>query len=94
MLDQRQRKLSNVNPLTAELFNWNFYPLEVVSRWRDPQLQVSEIIEIWQNGGQLFSNRADWCHIVALTCLKGGTECGNNKVKKTKYSVPVVKGLN
>ena len=28
--------------LTAKLFNWNFYPLEVVSRWRGPQLQVSE----------------------------------------------------
>ena len=31
-----------INPLTAELFNLNFHPLEVVSRWRDPQLQVSE----------------------------------------------------
>ena len=30
------------NPLTAKLFNWNFLPLEVVSRWRDPQLQVNE----------------------------------------------------
>ena len=30
------------NPLTAKLFNLNFHPLEVVSRWRDPQLQVSE----------------------------------------------------
>ena len=30
------------NPLTAKLFNLNFQPLEVVSRWRDPQLQVSE----------------------------------------------------
>ena len=30
------------NPLAAKLFNLNFYPLEVVSRWRDPQLQVSE----------------------------------------------------
>ena len=29
------------NPLTAKLFNPNFYPLEVVARWRDPQLQVS-----------------------------------------------------
>ena len=33
---------SHPNPLTAELFNLNFHPLEVVSRWRDPQLQVSE----------------------------------------------------
>ena len=32
----------NINPLTAKLFNWDFHPLEVVSRWRDPQLQVSE----------------------------------------------------
>ena len=32
----------SVNPLTAKLFNWNFHPLEIVSRWRDPQLQVSE----------------------------------------------------
>ena len=30
-----------------------------------------KIIQIWQNGGRLFSNRADWCHIMALTCLKG-----------------------
>ena len=31
-----------LNPLTAKLFNLNFHSLEVVSRWRDPQLQVSE----------------------------------------------------
>ena len=31
-----------INPLTAKLFNLNFHPLEVVSRWRDPQLQVGE----------------------------------------------------
>ena len=30
------------NPLTAKLFNMNFHPLQIVSRWRDPQLQVSE----------------------------------------------------
>ena len=30
------------NPLAAKVFNLNFYPLEVVFRWRDPQLQVSE----------------------------------------------------
>ena len=33
---------SSFNPLTAKLFNLNFHPLEIVSRWRDPQLQVSE----------------------------------------------------
>ena len=32
----------HLNPITAKLFNLNFHPLEVVSRWRDPQLQVSE----------------------------------------------------
>ena len=34
--------IAEFNPLTDKLFNWNFYPLQVVSRWRDPQLQVSE----------------------------------------------------
>ena len=29
-------------PITTKLFYLNFHPLEVVSRWRDPQLQVSE----------------------------------------------------
>ena len=35
-----------------------------------------KIIQIWQNGGQLFSNIADLCHMLSLTCLnmlKGGT---------------------
>ena len=31
-----------VNPLTAKIFNLNFHSLEVVSRCRDPQLQVSK----------------------------------------------------
>ena len=57
------------NPLTAKLFNLNFYPLEVVSRWRDPQLQVSENYSDLTNGGRLFSNIAGWCHILSLTCL-------------------------
>ena len=30
---------------------------------------------------------------MALTCLKGVTECGNNSVKKTIYATPAVKGL-
>ena len=32
-----------------------------------------KIIQIWQNLGQLFSIIADWCHILSLICLKGGT---------------------
>ena len=63
----------HLNPLTAKLFNLNFHPPEVVSRWRDPQLQVSENYSDLTSGGQLFSNIADWCHILSLTCLKGGT---------------------
>ena len=31
-----------LNFLTAKVFSWNFQPLDVVSRWRDPQLQVAE----------------------------------------------------
>ena len=31
-----------INPSTAKLFYFDFYPLEVVSRWRDPQFQLSE----------------------------------------------------
>ena len=30
------------NPLPAKLNNLNYQPLEVVSRYRDPQLQVAE----------------------------------------------------
>ena len=38
----KTKVIKSVNPLTAKLFNWNFHLLEVVSRWRDAQLQVSE----------------------------------------------------
>ena len=31
-----------INPFIAKLFNCNFHPLGVVSRWRDQQLKVSE----------------------------------------------------
>ena len=31
-----------INPYPAKLNNLNFQPLEVVSRYRDPQLQVAE----------------------------------------------------
>ena len=30
------------NPFPAKFNNLNFYPLEVVSRYRDPPLQVAE----------------------------------------------------
>ena len=38
-----------INPSTAKLLNLNFYTFEVVSRWRDPQLQVSENYSKWRS---------------------------------------------
>ena len=32
----------NINPLNTELFNLNFQPLEVASRYRDPQPEVTK----------------------------------------------------
>ena len=58
------------NPLAAKLFNLNFHPLEVVSRWRDPQLQVSENYSDLTKGGHKISNLADQCHFLSLTGLK------------------------
>ena len=54
-----------INPLTAKLLNWNFPPLEVVARSRDPQLQV----------GENYSDLTKWrsailltdCHVLSLT---------------------------
>ena len=40
--DTPRPKAPPFNPLTAELINLNLYPLEVVSRWRYTQLQLSE----------------------------------------------------
>ena len=34
----------HIDPYSAKLNNLNFHPLEVVSRYRDPQLQVAENI--------------------------------------------------
>ena len=44
-----------VNPYPANLIYLNFRPLEVVSRYRDPQLQVGE------NYSYLFSLRQNIC---------------------------------
>ena len=38
----RHYQSARSNPLSTKVFNHNFHPLEVVSRLRDPQLQVSE----------------------------------------------------
>ena len=41
----RTKKLSEIalKGLTVKLFNLKFHPLKVVPRWRDSQLQVTEI---------------------------------------------------
>ena len=76
-----------VNPLTAKLFNLNFHPLEVVSRWRDPQLQVSENysdLAKWMSTVFKYCWLAKWrstvfkycwlmSHFIFVTCFKGGT---------------------
>ena len=41
--------LSSFNPYHAKLIYSNFYSLEVVSRYRDPQLQVTEIYSYLEN---------------------------------------------
>ena len=38
------RYVSVSQPLDRQIIQLKFHPLEVVSRWRDPQLQVSEKI--------------------------------------------------
>ena len=47
---------AEVNPLIAKLFDCNFHSLKVLSRWRDPQLQVSENCSDLTNGVPRFWN--------------------------------------
>ena len=66
---------SNVS-LTLSLPNysiWIFTHLKLFLADAIHNIKWMKIIQIWQNGGQLFSNIADWCGILSLTCLKGGT---------------------
>ena len=79
-------KMWGINPLNAKLFNlitiiWIFIHLKLCLADAIHNFKWLKIIRIWQNGGQLFSNIADWCHILALTCLRGGTWCANKKWK-------------
>ena len=69
------------NPVTAKLFNLNFHPLEVVSSWRDPQLQVSENYSDLTKWRSTLSNLAGWCYILPLTYFKCGTSCADKKLK-------------
>ena len=45
-----------IDPLTAEINNLNVYPLEVVSRYRDPQLKVGESGSYFLIWDQTFAN--------------------------------------
>ena len=62
-----------INPLTAKLKIGIFTHLKLCLADAIHYFKWVKIIQIWQNGGQLFSYIADWCHILSLTCLKGGT---------------------
>ena len=71
------------NPLTAKLFNLNFHSLEVVSRWRDTQLQMSENYSDLTKWWSTFSNLSDWCDVWFSTCSKIERQCANKKMLKT-----------
>ena len=52
---------------------WIFTHLKLCLADEIHNFEWVKIIQIWQKGGQLFSNIANLCHISSLTCLKGGT---------------------
>ena len=65
---------SHFNPLSAKLFNLNIFThLKLCFADAIHNFRWVKIIQIWQNGGQLFSNIAGWCHILFWPCLNGGT---------------------
>ena len=82
-----------LNPSTVKLFNWNFHPLEVVSRWRDSQLQVSE------NYSDLTKRRSTnfkSCWLLSLfifNMVKSWYVLCYKKCKKHIWTAPAVKGL-
>ena len=59
---------SPFNPVTAKLFwIWIFTHLKLCLADAIHNFKWVKIIQIWQNGDQLFSNIADWCHILSLS---------------------------
>ena len=70
---------NQINPLTATLFHWNFHSLEVVSRLRDPQLQVSGNYSDLAKWRSTFFDLVDLMSHFILTHLN----CDNKKNKKT-----------
>ena len=65
--DVESTSMTLFNPSTAKLFNWNFHSLEVVSRWCDSQLQVSENYSDLTKLRSTILKFCCWCHILSLT---------------------------
>ena len=66
-------KFSASTPQPPNYSIWIFTHLKLCLADAIHNFKWVKIIQIWQNGGQLFLNIADWCHILYLTCLKSGT---------------------
>ena len=51
----RDYNLFRFNPSGTDLFNLNFQSLEIVSRYRDPQLQVTENLgDLWNSSSIIY----------------------------------------
>ena len=99
MLDQCWPNLSNAwylgcfNPLSAKLFNLNFHPLDVVSRRRDPQLQVSEnYSDLTKWRSTIFKYCWLMLHFI-LNMFKRWYLMCKKKTKSRIYAAPAVKGF-
>ena len=81
-------------PLAAKLFNLNFHPLEIVSRWRDPQLQVSDN---YSDLTKCRSNNFKYCWLMSLCIFKRFRSwyvmCWYKMQKKRIWTAPVFKRL-
>ena len=62
-----------LNPLPPNYSIWIFTHLKLYLADAIHNFKWMKIIQIRQNGDQLFSNIADLCHNLSLTCSKGGS---------------------
>ena len=63
---KRKEFTKALNPLTNYSI-WIFTHLKLCLADAIHNFKWVKIIQIWQNGGQVFSNHAGWCHILSLT---------------------------
>ena len=75
------RCVSHINPYSTKSDNLNFHRLEVVSRYRDPQLQVGE------NYSYLFKLRPNICK---FWCLNRFIPCNSDLIKRIKTTIVVI----